>query len=68
MIEWCQDSLHAFQGTRFEAIFSGTYEWSSQSARKVPGLPSVFTANTNLFLNEMCHLRLVEIQSLYTSV
>ena len=48
MIARCQDSLHAFQGTRFEALFSGTYAWSSQSARKVPGLPSVCTANTNL--------------------
>ena len=48
MIARCQDSLHAFQGTRFQALFSGTYAWSSQSARKVPGLPSVCTANTNL--------------------
>ena len=48
MIARCQDSLHAFQGTRFEALFSGTYTWSSLSARNVPGLPSVCTANTNL--------------------
>ena len=48
MIARCQESLHAFQGTRFEALFSGTYAWSSQSARIVPGLPSVCTANTNL--------------------